>query len=132
MNVERSKTGKPTVTENGGGMSNTGYATIICGNDGKRLKPIFVPRGYSNGEHAIFVIIPGQTCFVSATRNRRGENATICRITKINEDDTLEHEMIGEYENGDGNIPDNFQPAVTAALEKAKCYHCREAHYIKQ
>ena len=39
-------------------------------------------------------------------------------------------ELIGEYENGDGNIPDEFSAAVEAALKKAFCYHCREPHYI--
>lgn len=130
MTIGRSKTGKPTITENGGGMTNTGSATIVCDADGQKLKPLFIPRGYSNGEHAIFVIEPGQTCFVNAGRSHQGDYATVYRIIKIKEP-SFETEILGKYENGDGDIPSKFQAAFTAALEKTKCYHCREPHYIK-
>lgn len=129
MKVQRSKTGLPTLSENGGGMSNTGYATIICGEDGQALKPIFIPRGYSNGEHAIFRIEIGH-CVINASRGKWGESISVERITKIN-DDTIKTDEIGNYENGDGNIPGRFQTAADAALEKSKCYHCREPHYYR-
>jgi len=133
MNVGRSKTGLPTITESGGGMTNTGYCTVVCGKNGEALKPLFVPRGYSNGDHAIFVAQPGM-CLVNASRDRGGETVTVERIKAIgtNDDpDELITEVIYEYENGDGNIPAKFQPPVDAALGKAYCYHCREPHFIK-
>ena len=112
-------------------MTNTGSATIVCGADGQKLKPLFIPRGYSNGDHAIFVIEPGKTHLVHASRDRGGERAIVEKVIGIDGDDNLEVYAVGEYENGDGNIPSNFQGAVDAALEKTKCYHCREPHYIK-
>lgn len=134
MNVGRSKTGLPTITENGGGMTNTGYCTVICGANGEALKPLFVPRGYSNGDHAIFIARPGMH-LVDASCDRGGESVTVERINAIgteNDPDELVTETIYEYENGDGNIPAKFQSVVNAALEKANCYHCRESHYIKE
>jgi hypothetical protein len=89
MKVSRSKSGLPTITENGGGMSNTGYATVICGANGQALKPLFVPRGYSNGDHAIFVVRPGETHLAHASRGKWGESVTIEKVTDIADDDIL-------------------------------------------
>lgn len=45
-------------TENGGGMSNTGFAQIVCGTGGQKLKPYrIVTKGHlANGEHAFFAL----------------------------------------------------------------------------
>jgi hypothetical protein len=110
-------------------MSNTGYATVACGANGQALKPLFIPRGYSNQDHAIFVVRPGETHLVHASRGKWGEEISVEIIAGIADDDTLITKTIGEYENGDSNIPSKFQSAVDAALEKCKCYHCREPHY---
>jgi hypothetical protein len=131
MKVTRSKSGLPTLTENGGGMTNTGYATIVCGADGQKLEPLFIPRGYSNGDHAIFVVNPGQTHLIRASRSRSGESVVVERAIDIDGDDNLEVDVVGEYENGDGNIPSKFRGAVDAALKKCRDYHCRSAHYIQ-
>ena len=128
MRVERSKTGKPTITESGGGSSNTGGATIVCGPNGERVKPLFIPRGYCNGDHAIFVAKPGM-CIVSASHDRRGESVTVSKIVAI-VGENLELETIGEWEDGDGTIPPQFNDAQEAALSKAHAYHCRSAFYI--
>lgn len=127
--VGRSKSGLATVTENGGGMTNTGFSTIVCGADGEKLKPLFVPRGYSNGDHAIFVVKPGETHLCHASRGRWGESVSVEKITGL-DDDTLLTEKVGDYENGDGDIPPAFKEAITAALRKAKAYHCRSPFYI--
>lgn len=127
--VGRSKTGLPTVTECGGGMSNTGFATLVCGENGQPLKPLFIPRGYSNQDHAVFVVRPGQTCLVTASHGKWGEEVKIEKILKIDDKDNLQTETIAEYDNGDGNIPPQFKAVTTAALKKTRCYHCREAHY---
>ena len=128
MTVGRSKTGLPTITESGGGSSNTGYACIVCGPNGEKVKPLFVPRGYSNGDHAIFVARPGM-CIVSASHSRRGESAAVSRIVEIIGDE-LKLEAVGEWEDGDGNIPEQFEAAQSAAMSKAHDYHCRRAFYI--
>lgn len=129
MRVGRSKSRLPTITENGGGMSNTGSATIVCGSNGEKIKPLFVPRGYSNGDHAIFVARPGM-CIISAGHSRQYETVIVKRIVKIVGDE-LELVIVGEWENGDGTIPAEFEAAQKAAMDKAHCYHCRSPFYIQ-
>ena len=130
MTVQRTKTGKPYATENGGGASNTGRAQIVCGANGERITPLFVPKGYSNGDHAEFLVLKGM-CIIRAGRSRNGEHAEVFRIKGIRKGtDTADLELVGEMENNDGNIPAEFSEAVAAALGKAHCYHCREPHYI--
>lgn len=135
MRVNRSKSGLPTLTECGGGATNTGSVTLIADGDGNPAKPLFVPKGYSNGDHAIFVVKPGMT-IVKAWRDRGGERVSVERITHIFPDDNGEQANeivcapVGEYENGDWNLPDSFERVVRIAIEKAHCYHCREAHFI--
>ena len=132
MNVGRSKSGLPTITECGGGMSNTGYATVICGANGERIEPLWVPRGYSNGDHAGFVAKVGM-CIVEASHGRSREEVSVRKIKRIgNKDnpDELFLELIGEWENNDGTIPAEFEEARRAALVKSCCYHCREPHFI--
>jgi len=132
--AKRSKSGLPTLTENGGGSTNTGMAMIICGSEGQPLAPLFVPRGYSNGDHAIFAVHIGNV-IVRAEHSKAGESVTLNRITAIHPDDGSDkanaviEEPIGSYENGDSDT-DNFTMAMSAALEKSKCYHCREPHFI--
>lgn len=140
--VNRSKSGLPTITECGGGASNTGNAIIVTGPHGEKVRPLFVPRGYSNGDHAIFVAKAGMH-LIYADHDRGGESATVKRIVHIGgepinwkgetepfDSDLLCLEEIGSYANGDSNAPPEFQDAIDAALNKSHCYHCREPHYI--
>ncbi|HUV95768.1 MAG TPA: hypothetical protein VMX14_13215 [Anaerolineae bacterium] len=127
MQVKRSKSGLPTLTECGGGATSTGSAQIIAGTDGRPVKPQFIPRGYSNGDHATFVIEPGMHV-VEASHDRHGERATVHRIARINGDEAV-LETVAEYENGDGNVPPSLQDAVDAAIAKAHHYHCRDVHF---
>lgn len=139
LKVNRSKSGLPTLTENGGGATNTGWATIITSADGFPVKPLFVPRGYAQGDHAIVVVKPGMLIF-NAAHSRRGESVKVERIVSIMPDGTDEDEnaniviteTVGEYEDGDSDLPEAFDAAVKAALSKSHCYHCREPHYIEQ
>jgi hypothetical protein len=128
MQVQRSKSGLHTIAEGGGGSSNTGFAEIVCGSGGEKMRAMFIPRGYSNGEHAIFKAEVGM-CIVSASHSRSGETVKVERIVSISTDD-LSLSLMGEWENGDGNIPATFDAAIQAAREKNHCYHCREAHYV--
>lgn len=127
--VERLKSGLPTITENGGGMTSSGDAQIVCGPSGEKIKPLWVPkRGYSNDVHAKFVAKVGM-CIIVVKWDNRSESASVFRITGIT-DNEAESELVGESEDGDGNIPLEFQDAVTAAFDKASDYHCRRAHYV--
>lgn len=132
FNIQRSKSGIPTLTENGGGETNTGSAQVIAGPRGEKVKPLFIPRGYSNQDHAIFVLKVGMIV-VKAWHDRNGEGASAYKITKIGtptDPDAVESEKIAEYENGDGNFPDWLEAARQAALKKSHSYHCRSPFYI--
>ena len=130
MKVGRSKTGLPTIMESGGGSTNTGSAQIVAGANGEKVKPLFIPRGYSNGDHAIFVVRPGML-LIDASHDRQGDRITVRRIIGVEkESEELLLEVIGEEENGDGNIDSHYADAAKAALNKAHCYHCHEAHYV--
>ena len=129
--VTRGRSGLPVIREQGGGMSNTGSATIVCSAMGERVQPLFVPQGYSNSEHALFIAKVGMI-LISASHDRQSEEATAYQITAIGTDDdrdALVSKVIADYENGDGTFPDQLQEAKKAALDKSFCYHCREPHY---
>jgi len=108
FHIERSKTGKPVIVEEGGGMTNTGGCQIVAGKHGERVEPLFVPSGHSNATHALFVARKGMI-IIEASRDRNGEIATAWRITRIlkagkakDGDDHLVAEKIAEYEEREG------------------------------
>ena len=132
MKVTRSKSGLPTLAERGGGLTNTGDAVVIASCDGKPVAPLFVPRrGRFGGDHAIFVARPGMHV-VEVRRDRSGPRVSIRLIIRIGTDqdpDELETSLVGEWEQGDGNIPEFLMGAASAAVAKAYCWHCREPHW---
>lgn len=117
------------IEEEGGGMTNTGVASIVCGMSGKPLKPYFVPRGYSNAVHAHFSVNGN---VVRITANRADDHISIVHFwikVKGNEAEIQYRELwYGYYQD----LPiafRNYQAAVDAAITKAYCYHCRHVHY---
>ena len=51
----------PALWERGGGMTNTGGATIICGPQGRPKRPVYIRRAghLACDDHALFVVRPG-------------------------------------------------------------------------
>ena len=119
--------------ESGGGATNTGGATIVCGPTGEMVEPLFVPKGYCNDNHAVFVAQPGM-CLVEAAMGCRGEDVTVYRIITIgtpDDPDALILEEVCSYADGDWNgFLADFRRAAEAALSKSMCYRCREPHYV--
>jgi hypothetical protein len=64
------------VAEEGGGMTNTGSGTVVCGLSGKALRPYYMPRGghLACGTHAYFSV---PNAVVTVTGYRRDNNITI-------------------------------------------------------
>ena len=64
------------VAEEGGGMTNTGSGTIVCGLSGKALRPYYVPHGghLACGTHAYFSI---PVAVITITGYRRDVDVTI-------------------------------------------------------
>lgn len=136
IKIERTKKGYPAIWEEGGGMTNTGYARIITNGDGSPKKPVYVrSRGpLANENHALFVIAPGDI-IVQASHHREDFEIHVLRIAGIREEEnTAILEQIYEYDMGEWNFPPSeyILPAIEAAKEKATCYHCRSPHFITE
>lgn len=123
--------------ECGGGLSNTGSATILCGPSGEPLKGVYLSRS-CNSVHAMFIrnsLIEVSTsywnkgCFKFSTR--------LCYFYVddnhlVKQKDLLQLDF--NSETLDETLPEihqKFRDAIIASTEKATCYHCREPHYLK-
>ncbi|MBN1325962.1 hypothetical protein JW977_03195 [Candidatus Falkowbacteria bacterium] len=121
------------VAEEGGGMTNTGSGTVVCGLSGKALRPYYVPRGghLACGTHAYFSV---PNAVVTVTGYRRDENVTIeeHRIVRDGNVARIKSKKLwcGELEV----LPESFnrfQAAAEAASTKGNCYHCRCVHFAE-
>jgi hypothetical protein len=133
MRIVRTKSGLPALWEEGGGYTSTGFARLIAGPNGEKLRPIYTrTRGHlACGEHALFVIKPGYLV-VEASRGRDPEIA-IYRIEGFNEDEAkvtrLHHWSMGEW---DVPPPAHLEPLIKAAKAKARDYHCRSPYWLRE
>jgi hypothetical protein len=137
VKIETTKRGLPAMWECGGGLSNTGGATIIAGKHGEKLTPIYIRRsGHLACEnHALFVIDVGDIV-VEAYQHRGDFDISVYKIIEIVTVDDKRYailELINEFSQGewDNEPTGNVMDAVDASIKKAKCYHCRETHYAK-
>lgn len=122
----------PALWEQGGGYSNTGYATVICDGRGQPKRPVYIRRRgpLACDDHALFVVQPGDHV-VRASHHRGDFLIRIQRIEAMGEE-TAELVTVATYEMGEWDRPEvvgQFAGAVEAAMDKAVCYHCREPHY---
>ena len=131
-----SKSGIPCLWEAGGGFSNTGNAQIICDEQGRKKKAIYVqrrgPRACS--EHALIPVREGN--IVIRADHHRGD--FVIEIYEVRESQTdfvtFELIKINEFSQGewDKPLPDYLIDAVDASKRKALAYHCREPYFIKE
>jgi hypothetical protein len=132
IKIKRTKKGFPAVWEKGGGLTNTGEATIIAGKYGQPKEAIYIRRRgpLANGEHALVVLEVGDY-IIEANHHRRDFVIRIWCIDQIQEEEAR-LTLIHEYSRGewDAELPAYLEPAVQAAKEKATCYHCRKPHFI--
>ena len=119
-------------TEHGGGMTNTGSGTVVCGLNGKALKPYYMPRrGHlACGTHAYFSV---PNAVVTVTGYRRDTNVTITEHRIVREGNIARIESKELWRGELEVLPETFEhfrAAAEAAQGKANCYHCRSAHFI--
>ncbi|MDD3487516.1 MAG: hypothetical protein PHF35_04050 [Candidatus Moranbacteria bacterium] len=117
------------VAEEGGGMTNTGSGTVVCGLSGKALRPYYVPKGYCNADHAYFSV-PGSV--ITITGYRRDDNVTIREHKIVREGNMarIDTEVLWEGElEFLPNLYGRYREAAEAAHRKGNCYHCRCVHY---
>jgi len=108
---------------------------IIASPDGSAKRAIYVKeRGsLANSDHALIPIAVGDLVLY-ANRHRGDFVIDISRIVSItNEEATLEPVALfseGEWDNPAAE--EMYNAAINACMKKARCYHCREPHYIRR
>lgn len=133
LRIERTRNGYPALWECGGGATNTGESTIIADANGCRKQAIYVKRGghLSNRNHVLIVLEVGDY-IIKSYHKRKNFWIRIYRIKSF-DGEFATVELTYEFSKGEWNNhpPAYLQPAITAGMEKATCYHCREPHYIQ-
>ncbi len=134
IKIERTRTGLPARWECGGGATNTGECTIITDENGRPKKPVYVKRSghLSNGQHALVIVEVGDF-IIKSYQHRKDFWIRIFRIKSFDGEYAVS-ELIYEFRDGqwDNTPPTSLQPAITAGIEKATCYHCREPHWVAE
>jgi len=120
--------------ETGGGLTNTGHATVICGLHGEKLRS-FWGRSVCGGPHATFYV---HAALVISYRHHRGDGHGDIRLVAVGDDHASITEIPLWTFDGHSAItlaPDHAErltyptAAIDAAVQKSKIYHCRRAVY---
>jgi len=118
--------------EEGGAMTHTGSATVVCSYRGMPLRPYYRPRkGHlSNGVHAYFSI---PNIVITVTAHRNDSNISISSHRIVVKNGVVDIDCVTVWSGEVEFLPkkfDCYKEAVAAAVRKSNCYHCREAHYV--
>ena len=132
--VEKTKRGLPAFWEEGGGFTNTGRATIVCGSQGQKKKPIYIRRKGSLAceKHALFILHEGD--YIIKAWQHRGDYTIEIYKVKNFIDDEVEVELVNKFSEGewDKDLETFLKEPVKAAMKKARIYHCRYPVYYKK
>ncbi len=142
IRIEKTKKGFPAFWESGGGLTNTGEATIITNKAGQAKEAIYIRRRglLANDRHALVILEVGDY-IIEANHHRRDFEVKIYKVLEfeVKKEEQYEKtyaviEQVNCFSRGewDAELPAYLEPAVQAAKEKATCYHCREPHYIDE
>ena len=115
--IVRTSKGFPALWEEGGGMTNTGYCYLICGENGEKLTPVYIRNSgqLSCGQHALFILREGvHVVVVSRTHDEYQQKCF--KFTN--------HEFV------ETEITNTFEEAFEAAREKTRYYHCKVPVYF--
>lgn len=129
IDVEISKSCLSCLWESGGGWSNTGNSRIICDRFGNTKKAIYIPtRGnLCNDGHAL-IPVAVDDIVIEDTRHRENHTISVWKITKI-EGGKAFLRLLEYAENVKIDTEQIYTDAITAAMEKARDYHCRSVYY---
>jgi len=133
---EKTRKGFPALWEEGGGATNTGEAQIIAGPHGEKLKAVYVKtKGHrANGRHALFIVQLGYYIIKVNYWNKQSPpyDVKIYQIQQIQEfienPDRPDDKKLLAIAVINEEKPE-LKEAVEAAIQKARCYHCRTPHY---
>lgn len=115
-------------------MTNTGDAEVICGLSGKNLFPYYIPRSghLACGVRAYFSV-PEAVIRISFPHHRGDGDVDIRKFSTRLVPYGIVLDEFKIWSGRPENLPLRFKQysrAVSVAIEKAQCYHCREPHYI--
>ena len=131
--IEKTKRGFPAMWERGGACTNSGGARIIAKSDGSVPTAVYIPTGghLSNGEHALIPIHIGYFV-ISVAKHRDDLEVFIFKVHEVRDNEAV-LEQVNCYDRGewDKDPEDFLGAAISAAIQKADCYHCRRAMYAK-
>ncbi len=122
MDIERTKSGIPTMWEKGGAYTNIGSAQIIGDHNGYPKVAVHV-RTRGNlccDEHAVIPVCSGDVV-ITADRHRDRIAISVYRIVNIGNSQAVVEPCTDHI----------CYQAIQAAIAKATDYHCRRPHYIK-
>lgn len=129
--IERTKKGLPAMWEAGGGMTNTGHATIIANSDGSPKKPVYIRRKgvLSCDNHALFIVSVGDLV-IETGHHRLDFETSVYRIEAIDGEEA-QLRLLYDFSKGEWDVepPPAIMKAVEAAEKKATIYHCRYPVY---
>ena len=114
----KTKHGRLAIWEEGGGRTNTGYALLVAGEEGKKLEPIYIRKkgDLACGQHALFLLKPGMF---------------IVEVDRVHEDYEIKVYKIENENNVSQDFPADFlSEVVEAAKQKTRYYHCRVPSYF--
>jgi hypothetical protein len=123
------------LAESGAGRTSTGFGRVVAGSEGERLKPYRRVR-FCGGPHAYFSVRTFPAYYVAAVQGRRNivngwkitEPVEKDGVWRAGSEEIFQSESVSE-------IPERYQflrEAATEAWKKARCYHCRESHYVAE
>lgn len=138
-NVERviiplTKANNPCYWESGGGMTNTGRATIVTDRLYQKLNPLYVKRGgnLANSNHAMLPLRKGFK-IIHVKLFRGDYDVKIFEVKSIRSD-VATLELIADFSaeterDWEGGLAGD---AIKAGIAKANDYHCKVPHYIRK
>jgi hypothetical protein len=134
INIDRSKSGLPTLTEHGGKNTSSGHSVVIAGAMGEAIRPIyqFGRKTECNGKSAVFALRQKMLVVVGKWGRQTGERVEVWRIDTIYESHAEMTLIYSEHNNNQIPFtapPEFLREAVKAALDKCRCYHCHCLHY---
>ena len=137
IKVVSTRKGFPAIWEEGGGMTNTGFSTIVAGPKGEKLRPVYIRRrgSLACGEHALFIVKPDYH-IITAGHHREDFVIAIWRIRKLYKDENgnwqADFEKLYDFDENEWlpeDPPNYLKAAIEAAKDKATDYHCRVPYY---
>lgn len=120
---------QPVAFEKGGSWNDkSAAATIVVGESGERLKPLYSPHELDpNSKQAGFCIEIGYHLLTA--RNEQGRKSfEAWQIIEIG-DVHVDARLVGYGDDEASHVPAYLQTALEALFEKAACQSCRHSHY---